>query len=85
MNFLHSKFDIGPDNTVRVVLDKQANVRLLDDHNFYRYKQGDSHKYFGGHAKESPVHLSPPHYGRWHVVVDHGGYAGSVRAAISVI
>lgn len=85
MKFLHSEFHIGPDDTVRVTLDKQANVRILDDYNFSKYRNGQRHTYYGGLAKRSPVLLSPPHQGHWHVVVDLGGYSGSVRASIALL
>jgi hypothetical protein len=85
MKFLHYEFDLGDDDAVRVSLDKQANVRLLDGNNFQKYRSGQNHKYYGGLAKRSPVILRPPHSGRWHVVVDLGGYAGSVSASVSVV
>ena len=85
MNFLHYEFDLSDDDVVEVTLDKQANVRLLDDANFARYKSGQQHRYYGGLAKVSPVELSPPHAGHWHVVIDLGGYAGTVHAAAQVL
>lgn len=85
MKFLHYEFDLGDDDAVHVSLDKQANVRLLDGNNFQKYRNGQNHKYYGGLAERSPVILRPPHSGRWHVVVDLGGYAGSVSASVSVV
>ena len=85
MKFLRSEFTVGTDEVIEVTLDKQANVRLLDDTNFSRYKRGERHTCYGGLAKISPVRLSPPHYGRWHVVVDLGGYRGSVRASMALL
>ena len=84
MNFLHYEFDLSADDVVEVTLDKQANVRLLDPTNFSQYRSGGKHKYFGGLAKQSPIRLAPPHAGHWHVVIDLGGYAGTVRAAARV-
>ncbi len=85
MQYLHSEFTIGNDSVVQVTLDKQANVRLLDDPNFARYRSGGRYTFIGGRAIKSPVRLSPPHFGRWHVVVDLGGYGGSVRASIVLL
>jgi hypothetical protein len=85
MGFLHSDFNIGPDDVVQVELDKQANVRMLDETNFARYRRGERHSYYGGLATSSPVRLSPPHHGHWYVVVDLGGYRGYVRAAIYLL
>jgi len=85
MNFLHYEVDLSGNDAVKVTLDKQANVRLLDSHNFQKYRNGGEHKYHGGLAKVSPVVISAPHAGHWHVVIDLGGYAGSVRAGVAVV
>ena len=84
MKFLHWDINAGPDNVIQVELDQQANVLLMDDINFNCYRNGRSYRYFGGLAKQSPSTLVPPHSGHWHVVVDLGGYAGSVQASCSV-
>jgi hypothetical protein len=86
MQFLHKEFSsLGPDDVVEVSLDRQANVQLLDDINFSHYRNRRSFTYHGGLAKASPVHLSPPHFGRWHLVVDLGGYSGSVNISTRLI
>jgi hypothetical protein len=85
MKYLHKKFDCAGGETVRVALDKQANVRLLDDNNYRHFRSGGSYRYGGGLAKTTPVLLTVPNAGRWHVVVDLGGYAGSVRASIALL
>ncbi len=85
MNFLHYEFDLSAGEVVEVTLDKQANVRLLDDSNFAAYRDGRQHHYHGGLAKSSPVRLVAPHAGHWHVVVDLGGYAGTVQASARVL
>jgi len=85
MEFLHQEFDLQLEDVVEVSLDSQANVMLLDPRNFSNYKQGSSYRYYGGHAEKSPVRLSPPHSGKWHVVVNLGGYAGRVRADVRIL
>jgi hypothetical protein len=85
MNYLHYEFDLTADDIVEVTLDKQANVRLLDAHNYAQYRKGGQHRYFGGLAKERTVRLRAPHAGHWHLVIDLGGYAGTVRAAARVL
>jgi hypothetical protein len=84
MNFLHYELDVGPNNTIQVTLDKQANVRLLDDHNFQKYRSGQQHNYYGGLAKASPVNLKAPNEGHWHLVIDLGGYSGTIHASVRV-
>ena len=82
---MHSQFDIGPENTVIVTLDKQANVRLMDDINFQRFRGGRQCTYYGGRAVTSPFRVSPPHRGRWNLVIDLGGARGTLRHSVSVI
>lgn len=82
MNFLHYDLNLSSGEVVEVTLDKQANVRLLDDANFSNYKRGARHTYFGGLAKQSPARIAAPHAGHWHLVIDLGGYAGTVRASV---
>ena len=62
-----------------------ANVRLLDNSNFQGFRAGRQHRYYGGQAKKSPVRLQVPHSGHWHVVIDLGGYGGTVRSSIRVL
>jgi hypothetical protein len=85
MNFLHYDFQLSPDDSVEVVLDKAVNVRLLDELNFQKYRDGQEHKYYGGLAKISPVRLRPPHAGHWHLVIDLGGFPGTVNASVHAI
>jgi len=85
MNFLKYEFDARPADTILVTLDKQANVRLLDWANFQKYQNGQEHTYYGGNSKVSPVRLHPPQQGHWYVVVDLGGYPGTVRASAQLI
>jgi len=85
MNFLDYDLDAEAGDVVLVELSRAANVRLLDPINFSRFRRGQRHKYFGGLARVSPCRLSVPRRGHWHVVVDLGGYTGTVRASVSVI
>jgi hypothetical protein len=85
MEHLHSELDLNPGDVVQVTLDGQANVMLMDYPNYDAYKNHRSFRYFGGHAKETPVRLPAPRSGKWHLVVDLGGNAGKVRAGVSVL
>lgn len=62
-----------------------ANVRIMTASNFNNYKNGRQHKYYGGHAKRSPVDIPIPSNGRWYATVDLGGYQGNVNASISIL
>ena len=85
MNHLHQEFDAGPEDVVEVALDGQANVMLVDAANYAHYQRGEAFHYHGGLAKHSPLRVVPPRSGRWHVVVDLGGYQGRVRAGFRVV
>jgi hypothetical protein len=68
-----------------VVLSSQANVRLLSQSEFQKYKTGQDHRMIGGLAKESPFRVQIPSAGMWHVVIDLGGYSGQFRHSCRVI
>ena len=85
MKFLHAEYSISPDDIAQVTLSGQANVMLLDDIAFSAYKRGHPFKYTGGWTQRSPVRLSPPFAGRWHLVVDLGGRPGEVRAGVQLL
>ena len=71
---------------VEVILKgNAANVRLLDSSNFQSYRSGRRHRYFGGHARKSPVRLQIPNAGHWYVTVDMGGYAGRVESSVRML
>jgi hypothetical protein len=86
MNFLHCDLGvIGPEVVVEISLDKQANVRLIEHHEFAKYSRMDTHKFHGGLALISPLKMSPPHQGHWHIVIDTGGYDSPVEASLRII
>lgn len=85
MNFLHKEFDLGLNDVVEVTLDHAANVQLMDETNFQAYRDGRPFRYYGGYVTQSPVQLPAPSAGRWHLVVDLGGQAGTVRASARVL
>lgn len=84
MKFLNYDVELGRGDIVEVSLSNQANVRLLDETNFERFRRGQRHTYRGGLAKRSPFRLAAPQAGHWHVVVDLGGYRGHVSASVRV-
>jgi Domain of unknown function (DUF1883)/TIR domain len=86
MQFIHT--DLGQrkkGEIVEVTLTSGANVRLLDSSNFSSYRNGQQHRFAGGLAKQSPIRLSIPSSGHWHVAVDMQGLRGSTRAAVKVL
>ena len=62
-----------------------ANVLLLDDLNFRHYRSGQRYNYRGGYTTQSPYRVTIPSSGRWHIVVDLGGYTGNVTSSVRVV
>jgi len=85
MEYLHYELNARAGDTIEVVLDHAANVLLLDMLNYSNYKMGQAYQYYGGYAEVSPYRLRLPHPGQWHLAVDLGGGAGTVRASVQVI
>ena len=87
MNFTHYALGHVERGSIVVVTlqGSAANVRLMDSSNFNSYKARRRHRYHGGLARSSPVRISVPNSGNWHVTVDMQGLRGTVRSGIKVI
>ena len=85
MNFIFAEVDTYASNRIEVSISRQANVILLDRQNFNNYKNGKKFNYIGGNYKSSPIILIPPHPGHWFVVIDLGGYSGTLKYSVRVI
>ena len=87
MNFVHH--DLGQRRSGEIVeitlSGSAANVRLMNSSNFQSYKTGRKHRYIGGLAKQSPVRLSIPNSGHWHVAVDMAGLRGKVKSSAKIM
>ncbi len=88
MKFFYT--DLGPrqaGEVIEVTLSSVANVRLMDTHNFNNYKNGTKHIYTGGVVRHSPVQLTVPTLGHWHVAIDLHGIQGptGLKAAVKVL
>ncbi|MGH7200105.1 MAG: DUF1883 domain-containing protein [Planctomycetaceae bacterium] len=85
MNFLHYRLDANAGDVVEVTLDRAANVQLLDPSQFEKYRNRRTYRYYGGHATRSPCRIEVPRTGPWHLVIDLGGAAGTVRASFRLL
>jgi hypothetical protein len=86
MEYLHKEFDLSEGEAVEVNLaGNAANVMLMDPENFEKYRQGLPYRSYGGYARTSPFRIQAPHAGRWHLVIDLGGGAGTVQASGRVV
>ena len=61
-----------------------ANVILVDELNFARYRAGEGFLYEGGFCSHPSVELEIPGDGHWYVVVDTGGSKGRVRSSVEI-
>ncbi|MGL5655375.1 MAG: DUF1883 domain-containing protein [Fusobacteriaceae bacterium] len=82
-------YDLGflnNDKIIQVSLQgTECNVFLVNSSNFQKYKNGNQYTYYGGHTKSSLVDLGVPNYDHWYLVVDLGGYAGSIKSSVKII
>jgi hypothetical protein len=87
MKFL--KCDLGVVSKGSIVEVKlsgtEANVLLVNSLNLSSYQRGDSFSYYGGHFTKSPARIAVPSTGSWYIVVDLGGFAGSVSASVKIL
>ena len=80
MHYIHDVLEIGPEQVVKVRLNRRANVMLLDEENYEHYLNGEHFYYRGGFADDREADLQVPRQGIWHLVVDSAGYPGRLRA-----
>lgn len=87
MNFTH--YDLGRKERGQIIeitlSGSAANVRLMDSSNFQNYRNGRNHRYTGGLARKSPVRLSIPSTGNWHITIDMQGLRGKVRSSVRTL
>lgn len=84
MQFVHSREYMNAGDVVIVDSNYQANVLLLDDDNFNRYRSGQPFRHYGGHFTHFPVRITAPKDGHWNITIDLGGGSGDLRYSIRV-
>lgn len=82
-DFLHSLVTVGLGQSIVVQLDHAANVQVMNEAEFGRYRRGEAYRYRGGRQTLSPAVIPTPP-GRWHVAIDLGGATGRIAASVSV-
>ena len=63
---------IGETIIVEVTLNYSANVYLMEEDDYEKYRECDNFSYYGGRATQSPYRVKIPHTGSWHLVIDNG-------------
>ena len=87
MKFTHYNLGhVDSGSVIEIILrGGAANVRLMNSSDFNNYRAGRRYRYHGGLATKSPVRLSVPSSGTWHVAIDMQGLRGTVRSGVQVI
>lgn len=86
--FKYTHFDLKEQRAgtvVEITLAAVANVRLLSGQNLALYKEAMKHTFVGGVARKSPVRLTIPQGGHWHLVVDMEGHHGEPAPSIRIV
>ena len=87
--FRYAHYDLGErragDTVVVGLSGSAANVLLLDEQNFGRYRAGLRFAYRGGSRHRSPVRLEVPYDSHWYVAMDLGGRPGHARGTVKVV
>jgi hypothetical protein len=87
-NFRFTHYDLKAlraGTTVEVSLSAVNNIRLMTAANFQRFTELLDFKYVGGVARKSPVRLTVPESGHWHLVVDMEGHHGLAESSVKMI
>jgi hypothetical protein len=87
-NFRFTHYDLKAQRagaTIEVTLSAVNNVRLMTAANFQRFTELLDFKYVGGVARKSPVRLTVPETGLWHLVVDMEGHHGLAESSVKLI
>jgi hypothetical protein len=82
-DFIHDRQYLAEGDIVIVNCDHQCNVKVMDDHNFQSYRDGQQHTYYGGFYKRLPARIAVPSTGYWNVTIDLGGGTASIRHGFS--
>lgn len=86
--FRYTHYDLSDQRTgtvIEITLSAVANVRLMTAGNFQRFTETLKHQFIGGVAKKSPIRLTIPESGTWHLVVDMEGHSGLAESSVKLI
>ena len=84
----YKHYDLGAQRAgavVEVVLSAINNVRLMDERNYRLYAASQPYKFLGGLTVKTPVKLTVPSAGQWHLVVDREGLAKLANSNVRTI
>src|SRR4051812_28866032 len=87
-SFRFTHYDLKPQRAgtiIEVTLTAVNNIRLMTAANFQRFTELLDFKYVGGVAKKSPIRLTIPETGHWHLIVDMEGHHGLAESSVKLI
>ena len=70
---------------IEVTLNATNNIRLMTAANYQRFTERLDFKYVGGLARKSPIKLTVPENGHWHLIVDMEGHHGLADSTVKVV
>ena len=77
------KFNKG--DKLKIKITKRANIHLMNQSNFDKFRDGKRYGYYGGVAVYSPYTMTIPNDGYWYVVVKPvAKMAGTLDFSMSV-
>ena len=84
MEFIHYQVRVFPHNKITVTVDKQANIKLLNNIMYERYRSGKNVKASLEFLDSGSTSFKVPYKGEWHIIVEHGNYQGEITARVDV-
>lgn len=79
MDHLATQFDLATSDVVEVRIEQRTNVRLMTLTNYQAYRSLRDYRAIGSGFTPGVVRHAVPHSGRWVLVLDLGGRAGTIR------
>lgn len=84
MEYIHKRKYIEFGKTVTIEVNIQANVLLMEDDDFNRFRTNRRHNHYGGLTRLTPYRINVPHSGYWNIVIDLDGFDGPVSHSINI-
>lgn len=79
MDHIATQLDLAAGNVVEVRIEQRTNVRLMTLANYQAYRVLGDYRAVGSGFTAGIVRLAAPYSGRWVLVLDIGGRAGTIR------
>lgn len=87
MKFLTKTFSARKGSQIKVTFSQATIVKLMSKRDLDKYRKSQTHTYWGGDFKTSPVVFDVPRNGQWSIVVEKGTRANprSIEASIELV